>query len=445
MPTTFFGGLATRLASAVAGRSLTFQQLWGSDSITLSANNAAGEVVNATTAMQSTAVWAAVRIIADGIATLPVDTFQRLEENSSTGTKVTIRKPFRPRPRWLDEPNVGLRLSRIDIVVQVLVSLLLRGNAYIATLRDGEGKVVGLTVLNPDQVTPVKSLGTASDVVPRGFIQYRVEGKLYGPMEVLHIRGMTHAGELEGMDPLTAHADTIGANLAAGKFGASVLKNGGLPLAVVEYPGAVSEAGQKAIRRTWDALYGGVGNAGKVGVLTEGAKLNAISLSPEQVQLLETRRFAVSDIARIFGVPPHLLADASGSTSWGTGLAEQNVAFVQHTLRPWVERLEWGLTWLLVSEGTARTAFVKFNVEGLQRGSWSQRLEGYKTADEIGLYTLDEMRAMEDLSPLTPEQLSQMKDLRATKAPKAPTPPADPQAPKDPAADPPPPPPGGKK
>lgn len=444
--TSILGGLFTRVAEAVSGRSLSFQDLWGSDALSLGAASASGETVTADTAMQVSAVWGSVRIIADGISTLPADTFQRIQQKAPSGSSVTIRKPYRPKPRWLEEPNIGLRLSRLDILVQTLISLLLRGNAYWATTRDGLGNVVAITVLDPNAITPEVSEGRATDAAPRGFVQYRVGMKLYGPMEVLHLKGMTMPGELKGLDPISVHRDAIGTALSATKYGAGFFARGGLPSAVIEVPNSLSEPGIKQLRRAWDAIHGGVGNANKVGVLTEGASLKAISLTPEQTQFLETKRFSVADIARIFGVPPHLLADASGSTSWGSGLAEQNVAFVQHTLRPWVERIEWAFTWLLVSEGSASTAFVKLNVEGLQRGSYLQRLEAYKVAEEIGLYTLDEMRAMEDLPPLTPEELTALKDLRGSKAPKAPvTPdPAAPQAPKDPAQNPPPPP-GGKK
>lgn len=447
--TSFFGSIAVRVAETITGRSLSFQDLWGSDAISLGVGNASGEPVNSITAMQASAVWGSVRIIAEGISTLPADTFQRIEVDGTAG-KVTIRKPYRPRPSWLDTPNVGLRLGRLDLLSQTLISLLLRGNAYWATTRDGLGNVVAISVLSPDAVQPEVSSGTATDVVPRGFIQYRVSGKLYGPMEVYHLRGMTMPGELKGLDPIAAHAHTIGTTLAATKYGAGFFAKGALPTAVIEVPQPMSEAGIRNLRKAWDAIHGGVGNSGKVGVLTEGASLKAVSLTPEQSQFLATRQFAVSDIARIFGVPPHLLADASGSTSWGSGLAEQNVAFVQHTLRPWVERIETAYTWLLVSEGKASTAFIKLNVEGLQRGSYAQRLDAYAVAESIGLYTLDEMRAMEDLAPLTPEQLAQMKDLRASKAPPTPTAPQDPNAAPPPdkgttPAPPPPPPPGGKK
>lgn len=384
--TTFRNALGLGLGRK-EGRALTPTQLWGKDILT-SPVSKTGEVVTDESALKVTAVWGSVRIITDGLSTMPVDTFQRVD-----GT----RRPFRPRPTWIDAPNPALRLSWADLLSQVLISLLLRGNAYVLTGRDSEGAVVALEVVDPDAVT----VRLASD----GSVEYRLLGRVLNPTKVLHIRGLSRPGSLVGMDPISYASESVGTALAAQSWGASFFGKGSMPSGVVEVPGQMSPEGVRILREAWRNLHSGAENAGRVGVLTEGAKFAAVSLSPEQSQFLDTRRFTVSDIARIFGVPPHLLADASNSTSWGSGLAEQNVAYVQHTLRPWAERVETAFTWLLNSEGViqgrpTRGAFVKINLEGLQRGSYAQRFETYERALTAGIYTLDEVRAMEDLPPL---------------------------------------------
>lgn len=135
-------------------------------------------------------------------------------------------------------------------------------------------------------------------------------------------------------------------------------------------------------------------------MLTEGAKFSKVALSPDEAQFLQTRQFQVPEVARIFGVPPHLIADATNSTSWGSGLAEQNQAFAQFSLRPWLERIEAGLTRLLYAETADRKKFIKFGLDGIQRGAPTERMGMYSIGLQQGIYSIDEVRAWEDLEPL---------------------------------------------
>jgi HK97 family phage portal protein len=152
---------------------------------------------------------------------------------------------------------------------------------------------------------------------------------------------------------------------------------------------------------TWNETHGGTANAGKIGVLIGGAKLNTIAISPEDAEWLDSKRFTVSEIARFYGVPPHLIADASNSTSWGSGLAEQNLAFGQFSLRPDVTRIEDGHDRLLYTHG-AGGVFTKLNLDALLRASLSDRYEAYKVGIDAGFLDDDEVRALEDLPPREP-------------------------------------------
>ena len=314
---------------------------------------AAGVRVDQDSAMRVSAVFGSVRILSETISTLPADSFQRLDG---------ARKPYRPRPAWLDAPNPALNLGRIELLGQSMLSLLFDGNAYWATARAATGEVLAVTPLDPAKVEP-------EDVKINGapHRRYRAEGLLWGPQDILHVPGMMLPGAIKGLSPIAYARETIGLALAAQEFGARFFGNGGLPGSVVEVPSTITDAGVRQLKAGWRDAHGGVSNAHRLAVLTEGAKFAKITVAPDDAQFIETRAFQVPDIARIYGVPPHLLADASNSTSWGSGLAEQNLAFAQHSLRPWVERLEAGMTRLLVSEGVASRAFIRLNLDGMMR------------------------------------------------------------------------------
>lgn len=344
-----------------------------------------GVKVDRDSAMRVSAVFGSVRILSETVSTLPTDSFIRQE-----GT----RRPFRPRPVWLDTPNT--ELGRIEVFGQTMMSLLLDGNSYWATGRASTGQVLFVTPLDPAKVEP-EDVRDENGRVRR---VYRAEGEVFTPRDILHVPGMMLPGAIKGLSPVAYARETIGLALAAQEYGARFFGNGGLPGSVVEVPASLSDQGIRQLKAGWKDAHGGVANAHRLAVLTEGAKFSKITVDPDDAQFLQTRQFQVPDIARVFGVPPHLLADASNSTSWGSGLAEQNLAFAQHSLRPWVERLEAGMTRLLRSEGTSPRAFVKINLDGLMRGSLKERMDAYSTGLQQGIYNLDEVRAYEDLAPL---------------------------------------------
>jgi HK97 family phage portal protein len=361
-------------------RGTTFADLWGRGLDAYGVRVASGQRVNSETAMQITAVFACVRILSDNVSTLPLDVFIRWDG---------VRKPFRPPPEWLAFKNGHLR--KIDLLSQMVVSILLDGNAYVAVYRDADLRIVAMEVLDPARVQ-VRRDGAD--------ITYWVNGARFSRLDILHVPGMMMPGALVGMSPVAYARETLGLSLAATEYGAAFFGNGALPGMVVEVPGELSDVGIQQLKLAWREVHQGAGNAHKLAVLTEGAKFTKVSVNPEDAQFLQTRQFQVPDVARIYGVPPHLIGDASGSTSWGSGLAEQNTAFVQHTLRPLVERIESGFNFLLRSEGLPDGAFVKLSLDGLLRGSNSERLDSYTRGIAAGFYTVDEVRAWEDLPPL---------------------------------------------
>lgn len=346
----------------------------------------AGSTVTTEQALRLSAVFGCWRILSEAISTLPIDTFRR-----SAGTRV----PYRPRPDYLsfNPPQE----SKISYLSQVMLSFLGDGNAFVATPRDKLGVPVDLVPLQPDLVTVCRE---------KGRVYYEVAGvdQEWTPLEIMHIPYMLPPGALRGLSPLQCAREVVDGGRKAQDYGRNFAANMAVPPAVLEIPGMGSgnpEAEKERARMiatTWKETHGGA-NAGNVGVLLGGAKLTTIAISPEDMQWLDSRKFGVSEIARFYGVPPHLIADASNSTSWGSGLAEQNLAFGQFSLRPWIERIEDGHGRLLTTHGLG-DVFIKLNLDALLRASLKDRYESYAVGIDKRFLTPNEARRLEDLPPL---------------------------------------------
>jgi HK97 family phage portal protein len=331
-------------------------------------------------AMQLSAVFACLRLLSEAISTLPADTYMR---------RSGVRLPYRPRPAYLD--FAPPQASRIDYLSQLMLSLLTNGNAYVLTPRDSMGAVLDLVVLDPTVVHVTRE---------HGQVNYEALGVQMVPwIDVMHVKGMTMPGAVAGLSPIGYARESIGLGLAAQRFGRDFFENGALPSAVIEAPKRMSQEAADRWRETWNARHQGTGNNQRLGVLTEGATLNKVSIQPEDAQFLQTRQFQVPDVARIFGVPPHLIADASNSTSWGSGLAEQNTAFGQFSLRPWIERIEDAHNRLLTTEGMP-DVFLKLNLDALLRADLAERYDSYARGIEWHFMTPNEARRLEDMAPL---------------------------------------------
>lgn len=366
-------------------RAMSFQDIWGSDMNAFGVSTKSGMPVTNDTAMQVSTVYRCISILAENIATLPLDQFVRRDG---------VKRPYRPRSKWLDF-NDG-PWNKIDLISQMMVSLLTDGNSYCAIVPNGDGRIGYLDPLNPDAVTPVRD--------GRHRRMYRVNNgtsqTMMGPEQILHIPGLMKPGELTGISPIKAARETIGLSLASTQFGAALFGNGLRPSMVAEVDGSLSPEGAAALRRSVNEVHQGVSSAGKLLVATEGIKLKPMTIPPDDAQFLETRKFQVVDVARIYGVPAHLL-DHADAPQFGTNVAEQNVAFVQHSLRPWIERIEQGLTDAeRVVGGAAPGSFISLNVTGLMRGDYSRRMAASTMAVREGIITINEVRAQEDLPPV---------------------------------------------
>ena len=334
-----------------------------------------GKHVNERSAMQMTAVYACVRILSESIASLPVHLYCNEAEGSKT------RAVKHPLYRILhDEPNP--EMTSFVFRETLMTHLLLWGNAYAQIIRNGKGEVIGLYPLMPNRMTVDR------DAFGKICYRYQIQdsdahtGKTGNvtlkPSDVLHIPGLGFDG-LVGYSPIAMAKNAIGLSIATEEYGARFFANGATPGGILEFPGTVKNP--ESIRESWNKGFSG-NNAHKVAILEEGMKYTPISISPEQAQFLETRKFQIDEIARIFRVPPHMVGDLEKSSF--SNIEQQSLEFVKYTLEPWIIRWEQSLNRALLSETEKPDYFVKFNVDGLLRGDYQSRMNGYAIGIQNG-------------------------------------------------------------
>ena len=219
------------------------------------------------------------------------------------------------------------------------------------------------------------------------------------PVDLLHIPGLGFDG-LVGYSPIAMAKNSIGMAMACEEFGAKFFANGAAPGGVLEHPGILKDPAR--VRDSWNATFGGSSNANKVAVLEEGMKYTPISISPNEAQFLETRKFQIDEIARIFRVPPHMIGDLEKSTF--SNIEQQSLEFVKYTLDPWVVRFEQAFQKALLLPDEKKTYFIKFNVDGLLRGDYQSRMNGYAIGRQNGWLSTNDIRRLEDMNPLSKEE-----------------------------------------
>lgn len=295
-------------------------------------SSTAGKNVTERSAMQMTAVYSCVRVLSEAVAGLPLHVYKY---RSDGGKEKAINHSLY---RLLhDEPNP--EMTSFVFRETLMTHLLLWGNAYAQIIRNGKGEVVALYPLMPNRMTVDRdSNGTLYYKYYRGSdeaIRNKEYEVILSPGDVLHIPGLGFDG-LVGYSPIAMAKNAIGLAIATEEFGAKFFANGAAPSGVLEHPGTLKNPDK--VRESWNATFGGSHNANKVAVLEEGMKYSPISISPEQAQFLETRKFQINEIARIFRVPPHMMGDLEKSSF--SNIEQQSLEFVKYTLEPWLVRWE---------------------------------------------------------------------------------------------------------
>ena len=378
----------------------------------------AGKNVTERSAMQMTAVYSCVRVLSEAVAGLPLHVYKYRSDGGNMdvvavcpkrGTDAAQQRQTGGKEKAInhslyrllhDEPNP--EMTSFVFRETLMTHLLLWGNAYAQIIRNGKGEVIALYPLMPNRMSVDRdSNGTLYYKYYRGSdeaIRSKEYEVILSPGDVLHIPGLGFDG-LVGYSPIAMAKNAIGLAIATEEFGAKFFANGAAPSGVLEHPGTIKDPTK--VREAWQSQFGGSSNSGKVAVLEEGMKYTPISISPEQAQFLETRKFQINEIARIFRVPPHMVGDLEKSSF--SNIEQQSLEFVKYTLEPWLVRWEQSMIRSLLTPSEKQDYFIKFNVDGLLRGDYASRMSGYATARQNGWMSANDIRELENLDRIPAE------------------------------------------
>ena len=358
-------------------RAVSFQTVWGAGE-PWGMQSEAGVNVTTKKSFEIVAFFSAVSLISDTISTLPCGAYLRIG---------ATRRPLNPRPVWLDQPDIDLS-TRAAFFQQVFSSLLVHGNSYTRVFRDAQGQVVNLVNLNPEKIEVERSK------IGRKIYRYQDEARPLTNDEVIHIVDLILPGELKGLSRVETLKQSLGLNIALSDYAARFFGTGASAAGVIEFPGNLTSEQAKQLADGFDARHrNGTRRAHKTGVLSGGAKFVSTQLDPEASQALESRKFAVEEIARAFNVPLHLLG-VPGTASYAS-VEQNNLQFVSMTLRPLAEKVEAAFSRLLPGD-----AFIKFQFGDLLRADLEARIRSYSVGTQAGFYSTNDIRRLEDMEPV---------------------------------------------
>ena len=330
----------------------------------------AGKPVNASTAIQLSTVYSCVRVISETVASLPLGVYEAKEDGNRKATE---------HPLYLllhDEPNSEMTSFVLREVM--LAHLLLWGNSYCQIIRSGRNQITGLYPLLPDKMTVDRD---KKGILTYTYMTSTGEQVVLSPEDVLHIPGLGFDG-IMGYSPI------------------ALFSNGARPSGILTHPNTVKNP--KALRESWNSAYGGSSNSNRVAILEEGMKFEPIAIPNNEAQFLETRKFQVDEICRIFRVPPHLVGNLEHATF--SNIEHQSIDFAVHTIRPWLVRIEQAMNRALFSTDEKGRFYVQFNIDGLMRGDYKSRMEGYAIARQNGWMSANDIRALENQNPIPKEE-----------------------------------------
>ena len=355
-------------------------------------SKAAGKVVNERTAMQTTAVYACVRILAESIASLPFHIYKRrIDGGKEKATNHYLYNTLH------DEPNS--EMTSFVFRETLMAHLLLYGNAYAQIIRTGWGRVVALYPLLPSHVS-VEREQTGRYAGQIIYTYHSEDGEVRLQRDnVLHIPGLGFDG-LIGYSPIAMAKNAVGIAIATEEYGSKFFANGANPGGVLEHPGKVGNL--ERLKADWNEAYRGSGNSHRVAILEEGLKFHQMSIRPEQAQFLQTRKYQLNEIARVFRIPPHMIGDLEKSSF--SNIEQQSLEFVKYTLDPWIIRWEQTLKQSLLLPSEKDNYDIKFNLDGLLRGDYASRMTGYSTGRQNGWLSVNDIRELENMNRIPVEE-----------------------------------------
>lgn len=349
-----------------------------------------GERITERTSCQQVAVYACVRVLTETVASLPLILYKR----TPTGKQRAVNHPLYKIIH--DSPNP--KMTSFTWRETMLSHLLLWGNAYMEIVATKGGDIKEIWPLEPDRVE-VKRTGDKYRDLSYKYTGFK--GQQTPVPIMLHIPGLGFNGQI-GFSPVQMMRQSLGLGAATEKYGSKYFKNGARPGGVLQTDRQLTQPVVDRLRESWRQQHEGAENSHKLTILEEGLKYQTISLPPEDSQFLETRGFQTREIARMFRVPPHLIADLTNATF--SNIEHQSIEYVTHTIRPWCVRIEQAINSALLSDSDRQQGyFVEFLLDGLLRGDIQARYNAYKTGINNGFLSANDVRRMENLDELPAE------------------------------------------
>jgi len=342
--------------------------------------SSAGVSINSQTALSIGAYYAAVKLYADTVASLPWDTYIRID-----GT----RRPYRPAPSWLTTPQPNNpNFTAFDLKHRMVSSLLIHGNTFVLFIKGRNGDIVEMRVLDPEKVT-IKMVDGAPIYTVTGEDNVGVE---LTSDAILHIPLFATGSALRAPSPVEQHRTTLGLASATQLYSAKFYEQGAAPSAIIRIPGELTQDQADQLKNSFSRRHEGIEKMHKIAVLTGGADFQQMSMKISDMQLVETLHWGVESIARLMGVPLHLLQYPGGNTSYNS-VEIVSIEWLRLGLGPLVTRIEAGLQRLVPG---AEQTFIKFTLDGLLRPTTKERYDAYAVALTNGILSLNEVRRLED-------------------------------------------------
>lgn len=342
------------------------------------------------TALGSTAVWCANQVLCDSVAMLPLKVYLRRADGGRRKTPDTSHPLY---ALLHDEPNP--EQTSFEFRWWMQANLNIRGNAYAWIERARGGRVLALW--------PLLAAHMEVDGDLRNGLRYRYRGDgrewVIPQEDVLHLRGPWRDG-LVGLAGLRQCADALSVGVAQDRYAAAFYRNGSAPQGTLESPETPRdpEDASKRVRQNWQEIHGGPDRAHRIAILWAGMQYKPMGVTPADSQLVDARQFSITEVARVFLIPPHRLMELSHATF--SNIEHQGIEFVQYSLQPWLSRWEQRLAHDVFSEADRATHFAEFVVDGLLRGDIKSRYEAYQTGVLSGFMTPNEVRDLENLEPV---------------------------------------------
>jgi HK97 family phage portal protein len=350
-----------------------------------------GESVTNENVMVLPTVFRCIGLLSTVIAGCPIRTFRNPDKEELF-------------PPLLDRSNASMTYTQYELWELVVTHLCLWGNAYVRKIRNpNTDLIVDLQPIYPGRVKVRRDrAGNKIFEVKRvdpvsGNMLVNESDMVFTDFEIMHIPGLGYDG-LQGLSPIGLAARTFGTAMAGDKLAARFYSKGSMLSGIIKVKAPLANQEQAdTVRSKWLQKMGGLGAAAEVGVLDAETDFQPLTIPPDSLQFLESRRWQTTEIARMFGIPPHLVGDVEKSTSWGTGIETQNIGFVEYTISGWTGRMEQRVTREIIA---TRKQYCEFDLDHLLRGSMGERFAAYTQGISAGWMTRNEARVIENMVPL---------------------------------------------